>query len=492
MLVPTLALVLLATVVASGPAQASPPGGSRSPRIVGGTTAGSGAYPFMAGILFTINTTNGPSTFQCGGTVIAVSWVMTAAHCATDDSGNTIAPSAYSVRIGSNQFNSGGALYSVSSVIRRGDFDGLYLDNDVALLRLSKPTGVAPVQVITPAEGALYNAGTSATTAGWGLTSYNGTPSDNLLQVQLPMVSDATCKADYPVGRKDEFGYPLEFHADKHVCAGFTDGGKDSCSGDSGGPLLVPGADTAWRQVGVVSWGYQCAVANNPGVYTKLSTYSAWVGSIRRFGPFESSPGYIARMFVDFASRFPTAQETSSWTSQLNSQPPSSLPVFLEGSQTWQSTAWAVTRLYLASLGRDPDNGLASWINLRFQGDSLARIAEKFAAEPEFRNKYDALSNPDFVDAIYNNVFGRKPDAGGKSYWTGRLNSGMKRSDLMIGFTESQEYLTKTHDRVRVITTYEALLRRVPTTPELSAGQALSLTALVNKLRTSFSYANRF
>jgi secreted trypsin-like serine protease len=54
------------------------------------------------------------------------------------------------------------------------------------------------------------------------------------------------------------------------VCAGYTDGGVDTCQGDSGGPLIING-----RLAGITSWGNGCARAKYPGVYTRLTTFSA-------------------------------------------------------------------------------------------------------------------------------------------------------------------------------------------------------------------------
>jgi secreted trypsin-like serine protease len=62
------------------------------------------------------------------------------------------------------------------------------------------------------------------------------------------------------------------------LCAGPTRGGKDSCGGDSGGPLVVHGASAKDDvQVGVVSFGMGCALANLPGVYARVSTYLGWI-----------------------------------------------------------------------------------------------------------------------------------------------------------------------------------------------------------------------
>ena len=61
-------------------------------------------------------------------------------------------------------------------------------------------------------------------------------------------------------------------------CAGYPEGGVDSCTGDSGGPIVHIETRTSDglkvpRLIGLVSWGRSdaCAVEGFPGVYAKVS-----------------------------------------------------------------------------------------------------------------------------------------------------------------------------------------------------------------------------
>jgi secreted trypsin-like serine protease len=110
------------------------------------------------------------------------------------------------------------------------------------------------------------------TVAGWGATSDDGAEYPTLLQeVDLFYVPNGLCKRI-----TDNDGLSLGTSLfDDMMCA--TDYGKDSCSGDSGGPLLVLGSSPSDdMQVGVVSWGYGCATPI-PGIYHRLSYSYDWI-----------------------------------------------------------------------------------------------------------------------------------------------------------------------------------------------------------------------
>lgn len=89
--------------------------------------------------------------------------------------------------------------------------------------------------------------------------------SDELRQVDLPLVDSATCGTST--------GYTI---TDNMLCAGYSGTPKDTCQGDSGGPLVIRnGQGSDWLQVGIVSYGGTCAT--NYGVYSKVANYLDWI-----------------------------------------------------------------------------------------------------------------------------------------------------------------------------------------------------------------------
>ncbi|PZW48015.1 putative repeat protein (TIGR01451 family)/fimbrial isopeptide formation D2 family protein [Humitalea rosea] len=99
-----------------------------------------------------------------------------------------------------------------------------------------------------------------------------------------------------------------------------------------------------------------------------------------------------------------------------------------------------VVRLYQAALGRDADQGgLNYWIEAVEHGTPLASLASSFLGSSEFATRFGTPDNAGFVDQLYQNVLGRAGDAGGVAFWTGVLNSGGSRADLLVQFSESPE-----------------------------------------------------
>ena len=117
-----------------------------------------------------------------------------------------------------------------------------------------------------------YDADNNAvTTAGWGNTDGSGGQAfpNKPQEVGVQVVPHATCNGGG--------SYSGAIDEATMVCAASS--GKDSCQGDSGGPLFAPHRTDADKYVlvGVVSWGYGCALSRYPGVYARVSNFRSWL-----------------------------------------------------------------------------------------------------------------------------------------------------------------------------------------------------------------------
>lgn len=100
-------------------------------------------------------------------------------------------------------------------------------------------------------------------------------------------------------------------------------------------------------------------------------------------------------------------------------------------------------RLYQASFDRDPDlQGFNRWASELGTGQSdLNEIAVGFAGSQEFKNNFSEASNEDYVNALYLNVLDRQADSAGLDAWTSRLDDGASRADVLVGFSQSPEFM---------------------------------------------------
>ncbi|SEI51646.1 protein of unknown function [Allopseudospirillum japonicum] len=110
----------------------------------------------------------------------------------------------------------------------------------------------------------------------------------------------------------------------------------------------------------------------------------------------------------------------------------------------------ALARLYLAVFQRLPDeDGFHFWQGAARQGMELEDIAESFMQSQEFIQTYGVnLQAASFVELVYENVLGRAPDQGGQSYWQNQLAQGLEAEDMLLGFSESQEYQAATQAHI--------------------------------------------
>lgn len=257
------ALALLAVPAASATTIA--------PRVVGGAPADIAAMPWM--VALQLSSRSGDS-WLCGGSVVASRYVLTAAHCVVDHGAVVRAADVHGAVGRADLSADDGVTFSATAIAvhplydRHDDVEGG--PYDAALLRVDAELTATPLRLATVADADAYRAGRVATIAGWGATRSGGYVSDQLLAATVPIVSDATCARENGISLAE---------ARKMICAGNEAGGVDTCQGDSGGPLtVVAGSETILA--GIVSWGFECASARHPGVYTRAAMLAPWISPL--------------------------------------------------------------------------------------------------------------------------------------------------------------------------------------------------------------------
>ena len=221
--------------------------------VVGGEDAAPNKYPFF------VQMERG-----CGGVLLSVDTVMTAAHCLFTEN------QSWLLYIGA--YNSGLGLKRM--VTRFGfhpNYDRKTHENDYAILKLD-----IPVDVITPVvlnqQISMPTINTPLTVLGLGSNSSlirNGV--DTLQEASVLALADEDCRKAY--GKDYISGN--ETHPSAMLCAGVDSGGVDACHGDSGGPLL----DQNNVLMGLVSVGEGCGEEGKPGVYARIEPAMGWIES---------------------------------------------------------------------------------------------------------------------------------------------------------------------------------------------------------------------
>ncbi|XP_008564527.1 PREDICTED: serine protease 27-like [Galeopterus variegatus] len=265
-------LLLLLLPLRSGTQGASRACGRRRMlnRMVGGQDALEGEWPWQVSIQ-----RNG--SHFCGGSLVAERWVLTAAHCFPNTSENSL----YRVLLGARQLVQPGphAVYAqVKRVESNPLYQGMASSADVALVELEAPVTFTNyiLPVCLPDPSVIFETGMNCWITGWGSPSeQDRLPNPRVLQkLAVPIIDTPRCNLLY--SRDTESGFQPKTIKDDMLCAGFAEGKKDACKGDSGGPLACL-VGQSWLQAGVISWGEGCARPNRPGVYIRVTSHHNWI-----------------------------------------------------------------------------------------------------------------------------------------------------------------------------------------------------------------------
>lgn len=277
-----IAVVCLALVVLEGQAK-------KSARIVGGTNASPGEYPWAA---YFENPIGGGYVGICGGSLISAHYVLTAGHCCVGEDGEEAPVRAGQiVSIGGYYltdmeqgypagYDGAGEQLTIEATYLPHDFNLSTLFNDLCIVELPQASSV--VNRIQLNFNDTQDLSGTVTVIGWGVTSENGSQPNVLQQVSVPIVPHAECVADYEGSA---------IITNNMICAGLQNtGGKDSCQGDSGGALFKK-TNNGYLQIGIVSFGDGCAQPLFPGVYTRVSSYQDFICSTTKNEPYACTGG---------------------------------------------------------------------------------------------------------------------------------------------------------------------------------------------------------
>ncbi len=235
--------------------------------VIGGTTMNQATYdasfPWMVGVL----QSSSPQSFYCGGTLIAPTWVLTAAHC--KETSENVEPKYIVIGCVDLLDCTSDHVIPVTASYQHPAWDPDQLRNDMMLVKLAyAPTPATPLPLASAVDDP--GSGASANVSGWGIFTTGGSSlSRYLRQAQLDVLSNANCENEWGNEGLITSGMICAIHKPSPS--------RLVCSGDSGGPLEFGG-----KQIGIVSFGSVASdgttcTTDAASVFTRVSAYKDFI-----------------------------------------------------------------------------------------------------------------------------------------------------------------------------------------------------------------------
>ncbi|UJR12890.1 hypothetical protein I4U23_017064 [Adineta vaga] len=215
------------------------------------------------------------SKHMCAAVIIDPNYLITAAHCVEDEMytlSNTI------VCAGSDRWSDGcQQKRSINKIFIHHEYNNKTSENDIAILHLDEPLNftdrwISKICLPNAKSGSQYPLpNTDVVAIGWGRTGISNTSTDNLQQVSLKVIDNLMSRCSTLISNRTV-----------QICAYAPH--KDTCKGDSGGPLMrfVP-TKKRWELVGITSFGdFGCTSPMKAGIYTRVSVYHNFINSVIR------------------------------------------------------------------------------------------------------------------------------------------------------------------------------------------------------------------